>query len=190
MGAGIQPDKLLEHAERLAGFDAPAGRPREADLRRAVSGAYYALYHELIGRAVEQAMPGAGREDRAKAARWFNHTDIKSVCDWVVECATSPTPKKIVVESGVWSLFSAPGVGGGRVGVVPAQLAFIADSFITLMSARHEADYDHEASFPRASAQSQVRAARTAVRALRAERADPHVQKFLVLLLARASRLR
>ena len=44
----IRPDGLLEHAAQLA---AGPGRPREADLRRGISAAYYAVFHDLTGRA-------------------------------------------------------------------------------------------------------------------------------------------
>jgi len=45
----IQPDGLLDHARALAGSG--PGRPPDADLRRGVSAAYYAVFHDLTDRA-------------------------------------------------------------------------------------------------------------------------------------------
>ena len=92
MSTAIQPDKLVDQARRLAGFRAGRGRPRSIDLRRAVSTAHYALFHEMVAPAVDQALPDSSVEDRAKASRWFDHGDVKKCCEWIVECATYPTP--------------------------------------------------------------------------------------------------
>lgn len=188
MSSGIQPDKLLVQAKVLAGVGAGRGRPRSVDLRRAVSSAYYALFHELVGCAVDQAMPAASFEDRAKAAKWFNHSDVKKACEWIAECATKPTPSNHIVEKGIWTLFSTS-AGGARRHAVPSDLQFVADTFVALIAARHAADYDHEAHFPRAAAQSHVRSAERAISVLRANIADAYVRKFLVLLLACSTRL-
>jgi hypothetical protein len=40
----IKPEWLLRQADDLAGRVAGVGQPRNADLRRATSAAYYALY--------------------------------------------------------------------------------------------------------------------------------------------------
>ena len=93
MSTAIQPDKLVDQARRLPGFRAGRGRPRSNDLRRAVSTAYYALFHEMVAPAVDQALPDSSVEDRAKASRWFDHGDVKKCCEWIVECATKPTPR-------------------------------------------------------------------------------------------------
>ena len=45
----IQPDGLLDHARALA--ESGPGRPPDADLRRGVSAAYYAVFHDLTDRA-------------------------------------------------------------------------------------------------------------------------------------------
>ena len=46
------PAHLLEQAERLAA--APAkGQPRDADLRRAISTAYYAIFHAILTAAAD-----------------------------------------------------------------------------------------------------------------------------------------
>jgi hypothetical protein len=45
---------LLQQARRLARLD--PNRPRQANLRRAVSAAYYALFHYLIDQACRNAV--------------------------------------------------------------------------------------------------------------------------------------
>jgi uncharacterized protein (UPF0332 family) len=49
-------DDLLEQAYHLANRDRE--NPKQASLRRAVSTAYYALYHLLIDEAVSQMVSG------------------------------------------------------------------------------------------------------------------------------------
>ena len=45
-------DDLLDQADHLAAVE--SGRPKQASLRRAVSAAYYALFHLLAGEASER----------------------------------------------------------------------------------------------------------------------------------------
>lgn len=62
------PDDLLGLAQQLAGLH-PEG-PHQASLRRAVSTAYYALFHLLISEATENWAPP---ELRAILGRCFDH---------------------------------------------------------------------------------------------------------------------
>jgi hypothetical protein len=66
-------DDLLEQAEFLANRE-PV-HPKQASLRRAVSTAYYALFHLLIGEAVGNW--GIARQ-RSVLARTFDHAKMKS----------------------------------------------------------------------------------------------------------------
>ena len=51
--ATLNPDHLLDQAERLT--TAPgSGPPRQADLRRAISTAYYAVFHAIATDAADQ----------------------------------------------------------------------------------------------------------------------------------------
>lgn len=71
--------RLIVQAQVLAGYRAGRGRPSPTDHRRAVSTAYYALFHSIIAAAVLRVLPTdvAGDEDRLRAARWIQHADIK-----------------------------------------------------------------------------------------------------------------
>jgi hypothetical protein len=192
----IRADRLIIQAKALAGFGAGRGRPSPTNHRRAVSAAYYALFHAVIAEAVLRILPVgiATDADRLRAARWIQHADIKQAARWVVECAavsaaTVTPPRDTGVKHGVWELFSRPAGGSTRVGDVPNHLRRIARAFIDLQDARHTADYDQLASFPKATAQRHVNAAENALALLAADPADVHVQRFLALVVFRSRRL-
>jgi hypothetical protein len=63
---------LLEQAYHLANLE--SGEPKQASLRRAVSTAYYALFHLLIDEAVGNW--GVARQ-RSILARTFDHGKMK-----------------------------------------------------------------------------------------------------------------
>jgi hypothetical protein len=69
-------DDLLEQAYHLANREPED--PKQASLRRAVSTAYYALFHLLIEEAVGNW--GVARQ-RSILARTFEHGKMKSICD-------------------------------------------------------------------------------------------------------------
>ncbi|WP_395142382.1 hypothetical protein [Armatimonas sp.] len=80
---------LLEQAEHLTKRE--RGRPKQASLRRAVSAAYYALFHLLLEDAALQAVPGSLASWRPVSARAINHGDLKKVATWFVSGAL-PAP--------------------------------------------------------------------------------------------------
>lgn len=65
---------LLEQAQHLSRRE--RGRPRQASLRRAISAAYYALFHLLIQEATGSLV--ARPELRPRFARAFDHGDMRS----------------------------------------------------------------------------------------------------------------
>lgn len=68
-------DDLLEQAYHLANLE--SDEPKQASLRRAVSTAYYALFHLLIDEAVGNW--GVTRQ-RSILARTFDHGKMKGIC--------------------------------------------------------------------------------------------------------------
>src|SRR5437667_2139211 len=69
------PDHLLEQAQLLTNLN--QRRPRQASLRRAVSTAYYALFHLLISDACRSVVPGpASVLLRNQIARAFTHREM------------------------------------------------------------------------------------------------------------------
>src|SRR5258708_15323071 len=108
-------DDLLEQAEFLVNRD-PIN-PKQASLRRAVSTAYYALFHLLIDEAVGNW--GVARQ-RSVLARTFDHGKMKGICeDHVKTFHNSGQPS-----SGV-------------------QLKNAAHTLVLLQEKRHTADYEH-----------------------------------------------
>ncbi|MBK7760929.1 MAG: hypothetical protein IPI35_31860 [Deltaproteobacteria bacterium] len=70
-------DDLLAQASRLARSE--PRRPKQASLRRAVSTAYYALFHLLISEGSTVMSPMSDAKLRVIVARAFQHGAMKAV---------------------------------------------------------------------------------------------------------------
>ncbi|MCW5557855.1 MAG: hypothetical protein KIT22_08490 [Verrucomicrobiae bacterium] len=80
--ASINPSHLLDQADRLASLPA-AGAPKQADLRRAISNAYYAVFHATMAVVADQLI-GATRRGSIEyglAYRFASHKALKPVFD-------------------------------------------------------------------------------------------------------------
>lgn len=145
MTAGY-PERLLDQADSLIAAD--SRRPRQANLRRAVSAAYYALFHFLIDQASRSIFGGApGRAPlRNILARGFEHGEMKEVSR-AFAGGTLPA----------WMREVSPGL------VLPPDLKTVAASFVRLQEERHRADYDMTRPFTRAQAVRLVDLVRDAV---------------------------
>ncbi len=130
------PNDLLEQAQFLV-LREPR-KPKQASLRRAVSTAYYAVFHLLAASAAAQASPAtpAGLSERIQRA--VEHGAMK---DAAKRFESGNLPDHIR------SLIANP---------LPAQLIAIAQNFIRLQEERHKADYDLATRFERARAQDAV----------------------------------
>jgi hypothetical protein len=158
-------DDLLVLARHLV--DRNPGAPVEADLRRAVSTAYYALFHLLIHEATTRLV--AVTPLRPRFARSFDHRVMRSVC---VEYASS--------------IPNAPGQYITRSGqVAPRQIRDIAEAFGVLQDARHESDYDTAVTISHTVADAHVMRAEVAFLDWAAVQADPAADVFLAELLCR-----
>jgi hypothetical protein len=156
---------LLNQADRLAGKGAPPGAPRSVDLRRAISTAYYALFHELVIEATNELVDKNAVKDGGSslATRWFEHKDIRELADAV---AGRGAKHRNVVEV---------------LGRPDPHLVRVAESFVSLQTARHRADYDYNFTVDRSLAFQYVDLARDAVAAARRlEKArEPSYVRFL-----------
>jgi hypothetical protein len=132
--ARISPNALLAVAEQLAGANAGRGRPREAAHRRAVSSAYYALFHRLSVDIAWSLLPGCSESEGYAAARSVSHTSIRTVCDWI---GGNTPPQQL-----------RPVLARLRAN---ADLTQVALSFSRLQERREAADYDHLATFDKAT---------------------------------------
>lgn len=147
-------DDLLEQAYHLLNKDGE--NPKEASLRRAVSTAYYALFHLLIDEAVGNW--GIVRQ-RSILARMFEHSNMKRVCDGCVK-----------------SFYIAKQPPAGL------QLKDVAQTFSELQQKRHTADYDNSYAWTRVRAKSWIDLADTAFKSWRAIRTTDDAQDFLLTL--------
>jgi uncharacterized protein (UPF0332 family) len=170
----IDPSGLLKVAHHLA---EEGQRSREATdgfaeacLRRSVSTAYYAVFHNLLAAGAQRFM-GPDQQKRPGAAilyRGFAHTQVRSVCD----ALQSPVLKE--------RFQNALGKAS-----VSKDMRDFATAFTELQDHRHGADYDPRLAFERMDVKSILSLARFAIaafdRADAAERAD-----VLALLLVGA----
>ncbi|NQX27317.1 hypothetical protein HQQ81_08135 [Microbacteriaceae bacterium VKM Ac-2854] len=129
---------MLRTAGILAGQNAGQGRPALSDLRRATSTAYYALFHQIIRHGAFHAVRGASEDDVSNITRWFTHTGIKEACGWVQTAADLTRQPNKSNRSALVLLRGIPAKP------VPPKLLTLAESFIELQDARHEADYSND----------------------------------------------
>jgi uncharacterized protein (UPF0332 family) len=130
-------DDLLKTAHKLLLIS--RGRPRQSDLRRAISSAYYALFHAI---ATDAANLLVGARQRAGGAwshayRSLDHTFAKKACTQARKLG--------------W----------------PPPVAACADAFIWLQEIRQKADYDPDQRFLHAEARLAIRSAGDAIARLR-----------------------
>jgi uncharacterized protein (UPF0332 family) len=146
------PDDLLEQAYDLALKELT--NPKQASLRRAVSTAYYALFHLLIDEAVSK---WAVERQRSILARTFEHGKMKAICDDVVKAAKSG-------------------------GTVAPELVTVARNFIQLQQHRHTADYDNSKQWSHTDALNVLTLASDAFHAWRGIAGVDAAQDFLLQL--------
>lgn len=115
----MDPFELLRIAEHLAsgGAGSGRGRPPQAELRRAVSAAYYAMFHALAACCADMLV-GATRASRSQQAcrqtyRALEHSFAKNQC-----------------------------ANQGMMGRFPQPIQEFARYFVDIQRHRHVADYD------------------------------------------------
>lgn len=105
---------LIFTARRLAQLH--ERRPRQSDLRRSISTAYYGLFHGLAEIAADRLVGATSSARKSKAwsrvYRSLGHTEIKKACRNAGQTSSSP------------------------------ELLLFTSSFFDLQELRHQADYD------------------------------------------------
>jgi uncharacterized protein (UPF0332 family) len=139
-------------------------RPRQASLRRAVSTAYYALFHLLIHEASTMLVPNAAL--RLIVSRAFAHTEMNKAPK---SFAGGTLPNKF-----------GPVTGGAPI---PNALIDVARAFVDLQQARHEADYNLAKSFAKNEAKALIDQVAQAFHDWQAVRGSDHAQLYLACLL-------
>ena len=153
---------LLEQALHLATRE--TNRPRQASLRRAVSAAYYSLFHLVIDDAMKQLI--AVPRFRSAVARSIDHKDVRKAAAALLAAARNPQPNQKIV-----ALLVRP--------LEPALVDFCS-AFVDLQDRRHEADYDVTAVFTRSQVLSFLSVVQAAHAAWKEERATDNAAAFLL----------
>lgn len=174
----IDPVQLLALAEALALPKPGGGASSEStERRRAVSTAYYAVFHAISGRVAASVFPSAEQIFRQRISRWIAHTDIRTVARWVV--GQGPGDGK-GVPSHIRELLKD--IEGPHI---DADTVLIAEGFLELHEQREEADYDHEAVFENIDTQAHITNARQIVD-LAQKSSSAQVQQFFGLIAMQA----
>jgi uncharacterized protein (UPF0332 family) len=159
------PDDLLQLARHLANLDEP--NPRQAALRRAVSTAYYALFHLLVS----EATLNWGRiELRPLLGRVFEHGNMKTASERIVSVFKAQMKK---------------GPAPSQELAVSQRLHVVASTFIQAQQRRNEADYDTSEDWTREEVLEQIDGVSAAFSNWNAIRDEPVAQAYLVSLLGR-----
>lgn len=156
---------LLDQARQLARHE--PRRPRQASLRRAVSAAYYALFHLLADAASREVVSG-GRTAalRMRVRRALPHSDMHRICRSLASWDPNQPP-----------LALADFLPAGP----SPDLRTVAAAFVELQQARHEADYDLSRNFTRKDTLDLLQVAETAFSAFdRFPRSSDERRLFLV----------
>ena len=151
-------DELLQQDFELANKPSPT----QADLRRSVSTAYYALFHLLISETVTHWSLDSSR---GALSRMFDHSLMRKVSKRASNPNQQPFP--------------------GEDTAVVAQLRKLAESFVRLQDKRHVADYDNNTSWREYEAIEEITRANDAFSTWQSIRHKKIAQDYLVSLLIR-----
>ena len=111
---------LIQTSRDLTKATRARGRPRQSNLRRAVSTTYYAIFHCLARSCADTIVRGTDRSQPAwrQAYRALDHGTVKRRCDHQ-----------------------------GTIKRFPQEIHDFANVLVDLQAKRHSADYDPDASF-------------------------------------------
>lgn len=152
-------EDLITHGFELARLD--PRRPKQVNLRRATSAAYYGVFHALADEIGRPFRPQA----RPSANRLLNHATAKQAANKIAGSGTLHTM-----------------VGGS---VCPTGLKQVALDFVALQSFRHLADYSVASTFERKTVLEHLQRANRAVATVRQARTacPAELHGFLLALL-------
>jgi uncharacterized protein (UPF0332 family) len=158
---------LVDQARHLASKEPK--RPKQASLRRAISAAYYALFHHLTAEAGAFLVAGTAPERkllRLTVSRAFDHAEMKRIS----KAFNSGNPPQ------AWrrALAGSP---------LTADLRDVAEAFVELQEARHQADYDLSQTYNRQEVMELVRRCEEAFDAWSRCRKTTAAEVYLVALL-------
>jgi hypothetical protein len=143
----LNPDHLFEQADRLIA-PPPAGSPRQVDLRRAVSAAYYGVFHYILVAAADEVV-GVTRRATSQYTlvyRSIDHRTLRDLCNEAKKQQPAARYGKYV-----------PAAGLG------ANIRAFASAAVELQEKRHAADYDPPIRIRTSDAALAIATARSAV---------------------------
>lgn len=162
----LNPEHLLEQADRLI---APigGGAPRQADLRRAISTAYYGIFHAVVTSAADDLVGRTHRETPRYALvyRSVAHRGLRGLCEDIIKPTLPAKYRKHEPRGGFGSEITA-----------------LATAVVDLHEKRHSADYDPLFRARMSDAVFALATARTALARLRSATASRR-KAFLALVL-------
>jgi len=161
-------ERLLAQALHLAKRD--RFRPAQVNLRRAVSSAYYALFHALVYASCGKFV-GRGEDARALRlvlSRSFTHTEMQRASRAFAQGQNGLPP---VVR------LALDGAG------VSTSLRDLAELFQCLQEDRHTADYDLAAQWRRGDVLVQITAVESCLQYLRRDRTAKDLRAYLTSIL-------
>lgn len=148
--ASVDPRRLLLQARHLATKERL--RPQQASLRRAVSSAYYALFHLLVTDA-SKLLAGNDKRLAKLIARSFVHGEMNAACEVFTPRGNPPVVRPPAIVDAIFGALT-----------VPAELTRVAQAFRDLQTSRHDADYSTHLTWTRTEALSEVERAEDAFR--------------------------
>ncbi len=158
----MNPEHLLAIAESLASgrIGSQRGRPRQAELRRAASATYYALFHTLAGNCANLLVGDRAstptRQAWRQTYRSLDHRRVRKQC-------TERRPKRVLDK-------------------FPEGIQNFANQFVRMQDLRHLADYDPFHDFSRLEVLLQIENAKAAIEQLEmASRSDRRAFAVFVL---------
>ena len=150
---------LLETAKRLAKPHNPRGRPRQADLRRAISTAYYAVFHALCRMCADAFV---GNRSTTRRAWEQVYRSVEHGCSYD-KCVHGIIGKEF-----------------------PDEVKSFCGAFIHLQEKRYLADYAPFSNFKLSDVQQAIALAEDAINSIRKDSLDlKHRRAFAAWLLLR-----
>jgi uncharacterized protein (UPF0332 family) len=153
-------DDLIKQAVLLCEPQPPDVEPNQANLRRAVSAAYYSVFHLLT---TDAAANWLHARQRHRFARIFEHSRMKKGSEKTL-------------------LIPIPDQAPERI--VGIRVRAVAEAFITLQQNRHTADYDHSRVWSRTQVYEEIYKASKAIEEWALVRDTDLGQDYLLDLLA------
>jgi hypothetical protein len=162
----LNPDHLIEQAEKLIA-PPPKGPPRQADLRRAISATYYAVFHMVLSSLADDFV-GTGHRQTARYGlvyRSVQHGWLTDLCDELSKNTPRAKFRQYLPSGGFDPDFKA-----------------FASSMNELKHRRHAADYDPLARFKTADSRLVIGMGKAAMRRYRNVPMEQR-KAFLTMLL-------